>query len=166
MFVSHSNRSILIVIVLALVEFGVPTAEAQVQRREPTPNDTLRSIEVSADQKVTFRIYAPKAAEVSVSPRSVALMSSNHLGEMFGGQLGRPTGMGFGLTVEVVIDSARAGMYLSEGSYGWDGTYGTRFWVDPKDEMAVVFLIQSPAGPVVGGIHRDFETAVMQSIVE
>src|SRR5262249_1394660 len=33
----------------------------------PTPNERLKSTEVSADRKVTFRIYAPKADEVSVS---------------------------------------------------------------------------------------------------
>src|SRR3954451_6705294 len=42
------------------------TASAQGQRRA-TPNDTLKSTEVADDHKVTFRIYAPKASEVSVS---------------------------------------------------------------------------------------------------
>jgi enterochelin esterase family protein len=58
-----------------LVRFGATAAvlalasmaEAQFPRREPTPNDTLKSPEVSSDHKVTFRIYAPKADEVSVS---------------------------------------------------------------------------------------------------
>jgi enterochelin esterase-like enzyme len=36
-------------------------------RRRPTPNATLKSTEVASDHKVTFRIYAPKAVEVSVS---------------------------------------------------------------------------------------------------
>ncbi len=40
---------------------------AQVPRREPTPNDTLKSTEVSSDHKVIFRIYAPKASEVTLS---------------------------------------------------------------------------------------------------
>jgi enterochelin esterase-like enzyme len=39
---------------------------AQAPRREPTPNDTLKSPEVMPDHRVTFRIYAPKASEVSV----------------------------------------------------------------------------------------------------
>jgi enterochelin esterase family protein len=39
----------------------------QAPRREPTPNDTLKSPEVSTDHRVTFRIYAPKATEVTVS---------------------------------------------------------------------------------------------------
>jgi 1,4-alpha-glucan branching enzyme len=43
-----------------------PHAWAQPQRRPRTPNDTLRSVEVAPDHKVTFRIYAPKVSEVSV----------------------------------------------------------------------------------------------------
>jgi CubicO group peptidase (beta-lactamase class C family) len=101
-----------------------------------------------------------------LSPRAVELMSSNHVGEMFGGQLGRPKGMGFGLTVEVVIDPVRAGTFRSEGSYGWDGAFGTHFWVDPKAKLVAVFLVQAPAGGVTAAAQRDFETAVMQAIVE
>ena len=52
---------------LTLASVAMPRAEAQPPRRQPTPNDTLKSTEVSADHKVTFRIYAPKASEVSVS---------------------------------------------------------------------------------------------------
>src|SRR5262245_53924340 len=39
---------------------------AQAPRREPTPNDTLKSPEITADKKVTFRIYAPEARAVTV----------------------------------------------------------------------------------------------------
>jgi CubicO group peptidase (beta-lactamase class C family) len=99
-----------------------------------------------------------------LSPRAVELMSSNHVGEMFGGQLGRPKGMGFGLTVEVVADPVRAGTFRSKGSFDWDGAFGTHFWVDPKEKLVAVLLVQAPAGPVTGGVQRDFETAVMQAI--
>jgi CubicO group peptidase (beta-lactamase class C family) len=101
-----------------------------------------------------------------LSPRAVELLSSNHVGEMFGGQLGRPKGMGFGLTVEVVVDPVRAGTFRSKGSYGWDGAFGTHFWVDPRARLVGVFLVQSPAGPVVRGIQGDFETAVMQAVLD
>jgi CubicO group peptidase (beta-lactamase class C family) len=101
-----------------------------------------------------------------LSPRAVELYSSNQVDDMFVGQLGRPEGMGFGLSVEVVVDSVRAGTFRSDGSFGWDGVFGTHFWVDPKEDLVGVFLVQAQAGPVVAGIQRDFETAVMQAIVE
>jgi CubicO group peptidase (beta-lactamase class C family) len=101
-----------------------------------------------------------------LSPRAVKLMSSNHVGEMMAGQLGRPPGMGFGLTVEVLVDPVRAGSFRSKGSFGWDGAFGTHFWVDPQEQLVGVFLVQAQAGPVVAGIQRDFETAIMQAIVD
>jgi CubicO group peptidase (beta-lactamase class C family) len=98
-----------------------------------------------------------------LSPRAVEIYSSNHVGEMFGGQLGRPKGMGFGLSVEVAQDSVRAGTFRSNGSFGWDGRYGTHFWVDPKEQLVAVLMIQTSRGWLV---QRPFETAVMQAIVK
>src|SRR5262245_36517861 len=41
-------------------------AFSQQPQRQPTPNDTLISPEVHSDNRVTFRIYAPKASEVTL----------------------------------------------------------------------------------------------------
>src|SRR5262245_56285416 len=51
---------------LALAGALPPPAAAQRPRRQPTPNDRLVSPEVHPDKKVTFRIYAPKASEVTL----------------------------------------------------------------------------------------------------
>src|SRR6185295_10532821 len=51
-----------------LLAASLSTAGAQGRgQRQPTPNDTLKSPEVLADNRVAFRIYAPKASEVTVS---------------------------------------------------------------------------------------------------
>ena len=97
-----------------------------------------------------------------LSPHTVELMSSNHTGEMFPGQLGRPQGMGFGFAVEVVVDAIKADSRRSNGSFGWDGAFGTHFWIDPKEKIVAVLMIQTANR----GLHRDFENAVMQAIVE
>jgi len=55
-----------IFVLLALVSAPAPFAKAQANQRPRSPNETLKSTEVSSDRKVTFRIYAPKASEVSV----------------------------------------------------------------------------------------------------
>ena len=65
-----TQQQVLRPVVLALVlaaAVAPPRATAQPPRRTPTPNDTLVSHEILPDNKVTFRIYAPKASEVSVS---------------------------------------------------------------------------------------------------
>ena len=66
MITSRSFRSGALLGLLSLASVALPRAEAQFTARPRTPNDTLKSTEVSADHKVTFRIFAPKASEVSV----------------------------------------------------------------------------------------------------
>jgi len=99
-----------------------------------------------------------------LSPRTVDLMASNHVGDLYGG-VGSARGlrgMGFGLTVEVVLDNIAAGRRESNGSFGWDGAFGTHFWVDRKEQLVGLLMIQEP----VGQLSRDFENAVMQAIVD
>ena len=97
-----------------------------------------------------------------LSPRTVDLMASNHVGDLFThAAIGRP-GMGFGLTVEVVMDGIEANRRTSNGSFGWDGAFGTHFWVDRKEQLVGLLMIQEP----VGALSRDFENAVMQAIVD
>ncbi len=98
-----------------------------------------------------------------LGPKTVELMASNHVGDMFNGKLGRPAhGMGFGLLVAVIEDPVAAGLRLSKGSFGWDGAFGTQVWIDPKEKMVSIVMIQTQI-PLV---QRDFENAVMQAIVE
>ena len=98
-----------------------------------------------------------------LGPRTVQLMSSNHVGDMFNGKLGRPAhGMGFGFLVAVVEDPVAAGLRLSKGSFGWDGAYGTQVWIDPKEKMVSIVMIQTQ----VALVQRDFENAVMQSLID
>jgi CubicO group peptidase (beta-lactamase class C family) len=97
-----------------------------------------------------------------LSPRTVDVMATNHVADMYTGIGQRLQGMGFGLTVEVVLDSVAAGRRESNGSFGWDGAFGTHFWVDRKEQLVGLLLIQEP----VAQLGRDFENAVMQAIVE
>ena len=62
-----TSRSGTLLALLVFASWTSPRAGAQPPRRLPTPNDTLKSTEVAPDHKVTFRIYAPKAGEVSLS---------------------------------------------------------------------------------------------------
>src|SRR4051812_37832435 len=62
--ISHPLRFGLLLLVSATLAPAPSSAQGQ---RRSTPNDTLKSTEVADDHKVTFRIYAPKAGEVSVS---------------------------------------------------------------------------------------------------
>jgi CubicO group peptidase (beta-lactamase class C family) len=96
-----------------------------------------------------------------LSPRTVDLMASNQLGDLYA--KGNRPGMGWGLSVEVVVDPVAANRRTSAGSFGWDGAFGTHFWVDRKEQIAGILLIQQG---VQGQLNRDFENAVMQAIID
>ena len=98
-----------------------------------------------------------------LSPRTVDLMASNHVGDLYAKAGAARRGMGFGLTVEVVVDQIDANRRSSNGSFGWDGAFGTHFWVDRKEQLAGLLMIQRSTYPA---LNRDFENAVMQAIVD
>ena len=53
-------------------------------------------------------------------------------------------GFGFGLGVAVRTQAGVAGVPGTPGEFLWSGAQGTMFWVDPAEEMAVVFLANTP----------------------
>jgi CubicO group peptidase (beta-lactamase class C family) len=75
---------------------------------------------------------------------------------------GRVRGIGFGLAVRVYQAMSDNG--VSAGSYGWDGSYGTHFWIDPKEQLLAIIMIQDDNPD--GQISRDFESAVTQAILD
>ena len=81
-----------------------------------------------------------------LSPKTVAYMTSDHVSDDIstaGGFLPGP-GYGFGLGFAVRRTAGVAPNDGSVGDYWWNGVAGTQFWVDPKEDMFVVFMIQSP----------------------
>ncbi len=97
-----------------------------------------------------------------LSPRTVDLMASNHVADLYSGISQRVKGVGFGLTVEVVSDPIAADRRVSSGSFGWGGAFGTNFWVDRKEQLVGLLMVQEP----VAQLRADFENAVMQAIVQ
>jgi CubicO group peptidase (beta-lactamase class C family) len=96
-----------------------------------------------------------------LSPRTVELMSSVIAPDTLPG---RPKGRSFGLSVQVTNDPIAAGARISSGSYGWDGAFGTHFWVDPKEKLIGILMIQTDNPN--RELNGDFENAVMQAIIE
>jgi CubicO group peptidase (beta-lactamase class C family) len=98
-----------------------------------------------------------------LSPKTIELMTSNHTGDMVNGQFGRPArGMGFGLSMQIVLDPVAADLRVGAGTFGWAGAYGCNVNMDPKENMVSIIMMQTPTGP----LQRDFENATWQSIVE
>jgi CubicO group peptidase (beta-lactamase class C family) len=65
----------------------------------------------------------------------------SHLGDMPRGSL-LAKGYGFGFTMAVSQGPGKTGVAGSEGEYFWGGAAGTRFWIDPNEQMIGIFMIQ------------------------
>ena len=105
--------------------------------------------------------------------RTVELMAMNHLpnnSDMAG--MGTPVhsetsyeGIGFGRGFSVVLDPATAKAACSPGELAWGGAASTAFWIDPEEEISVVFLTQlmpSSSYP----IRRELRSLVYQAIID
>jgi CubicO group peptidase (beta-lactamase class C family) len=78
-----------------------------------------------------------------LSPKSVDLMRSNQLGDLPSvNNVNGRVGYGFGLTFAVNLGIEKTGTIGSEGEYNWGGAAGTGFWIDPKEQMIGVFMVQ------------------------
>ncbi len=89
-----------------------------------------------------------------LAPSTIDLMTMNHLpddADMASlsddgyAQVSRQ-GVGFGLGFAVHIDQQRSLQSQSLGAYYWGGAASTHFWVDPVEDLAVVWMTQIPSG--------------------
>ena len=97
-----------------------------------------------------------------LSPRTVELMTANHTSDLapVGGLLG--AGTAFGLGFQVTTDAAATQTLGSNGAYGWSGIYGTVFWIDPKEKLVAIMMVQRyPGSPVAAA----FRPLVYQALV-
>ncbi|MGC2672947.1 MAG: serine hydrolase domain-containing protein [Candidatus Acidiferrum sp.] len=106
-----------------------------------------------------------------LSPPAVHLMSTNHLapnlltGEFgIGVQVMRP-GLGYGYDCAVEFDPAEANLPDGRGTFFWDGAAGTWFWIDPKNDIVFVGMIQRVLGPDSPNVEYQSRPAVYQALL-
>ena len=75
-----------------------------------------------------------------LSRKTVEYMTSDHLGAI----RGPGPGYGFGLGFAVRLGNGLASSEGSAGDYNWAGLGGTYFWVDPKERLVAVWMMQAP----------------------
>lgn len=108
-----------------------------------------------------------------LSPTTVNYMRLNQLPD---GQdmaaMGQPVwsetsydGIGFGLGFAVVIDPPKASVITSKGEHHWGGAASTFFWIDPTEDLFVVFFTQLMPSSTYP-IRRELRARVYQAIVE
>jgi|TARA_B110000444_G_scaffold225829_1_gene229935 CubicO group peptidase (beta-lactamase class C family) len=97
-----------------------------------------------------------------LSPKTVDLMTTNHIGDLGLGYGSK--GIGFGLDFAVVLNPGEVGEVSSAGEYNWGGAAGTRFWIDPQEQLIGLFMVQSI--PHRTRLADDFKVMTYQALVE
>ena len=125
-----------------------------------TAGDYLRFAQMLLDQ-------GKLDGERILSRKTVEFMTANQLGPGVKNLIGNadPTraDYGFGLGVAVRSTEGIVRTMGSVGDFGWPGAYGTNWWADPKEELAVVFMAQSP-GPIRWHYRQLINALVMQAL--
>lgn len=96
-----------------------------------------------------------------IGRQTLAFMAADHTGN----RPGRPPGFGFGLGFEVrtaVGDSLQPG---SVGEYGWSGAAGTTFWVDPKEQLFAIYMVQANEGDT-RDLRVQFRSMIQAALVD
>jgi CubicO group peptidase (beta-lactamase class C family) len=93
-----------------------------------------------------------------LSRKTVEYMTADHLGSIPGDGDLLPPGYGFGLGFAVRLHAGVAPVPGSVGQYYWGGLAGTTFWVDPREQLVAVLMVQAP------GQRNDFR-ALSRSLV-
>lgn len=98
-----------------------------------------------------------------LSPKTIDLMITNHIGDLPVSLRG--PGYGFGLGYSMLTDAGSAKEPLSPGTFGWGGAYCTYFFVDPVEDVIGIFMTQiAPYRHL--DIRQQFSSIVNQSIIE
>jgi CubicO group peptidase (beta-lactamase class C family) len=99
-----------------------------------------------------------------LSPTTVDLMISNHVGDLPVRACVSSDGYGFGLSFTIVTDVGLAREPLTPGSFGWCGAWNTLYWVDPTERVVMIMMTQltSPGS----AMRRAFPGLVMQAITD
>jgi CubicO group peptidase (beta-lactamase class C family) len=90
-----------------------------------------------------------------LSKKTVEFMTSNHLDGL---SRGPGPGYGFGLGFGVRVTAGTAAVPGSVGDYYWGGLGGTYFWVDPKERLIAILMLQAPN-------QRDYYRALIRDMV-
>ena len=101
-----------------------------------------------------------------LSRKTVELMGSDHLGSALsqGLNFAPGPGYGFGLTVAVRTQPGMSSYPGSVGEYNWGGAAGTAFWIDPKEKLVPIMLIQAPGQRLY--YRFAFRSLVYQSLID
>ena len=96
-----------------------------------------------------------------IGRKTLEFMTADHVGN----RPGRPDGFGFGLGFEVHTRLGDSSIEGSVGEYGWSGAAGTTFWIDPKEQLVGIYMVQASEGET-RFLRTQFRAMVQAAIVD
>ena len=116
------------------------------------------------DDYLRFAIMVADGGEFAgkrlLGSKTIEFMTVDHTGA----RPGRPPGLGFGLGFEVRTSVGDSGLPGSLGEYGWAGNAGTLFWIDPKEQLIAIYMVQVDDGVRIM-LRNQFRTMVQSAII-
>ena len=99
--------------------------------------------------------------------KTIELMTINHVpAALLPLGMGEPwPGFGYGLGFGVLMDLPQSGIMGSAGNFRWSGWASTHFWVDPKEQLIGILMLQYIPGGTYP-VTEDFKTLVYQALVD
>jgi len=147
--------------------------------RPPTLESGGGGLVATADDYLRFcrmMLHGGTVDSVQIlSPKTVALFSLNFLPDnreivdmSFPGMFSESdyAGVGFSLGCGVNVDIAKTRLPGTLGTYSWGGAAATAFWIDPKEELTIVFMTQVIGSEARLTLRRDLRTLVYSAITE
>jgi CubicO group peptidase (beta-lactamase class C family) len=110
------------------------------------------------------RILGPKTVQAMTMARLTPEVRDNGATEYPASHL--YPGQSFGLGAGVITDPAQAGVVSSKGEYSWGGIANTKFWIDPEEDLVVVFMTQVLGTPHSDRHRFDLKVATYQALTE
>lgn len=110
------------------------------------------------------RILGPKTVQAMTMARLTPEVRDNGAREYPASHL--YPGQSFGLGAGVITDPAQAQVISSQGEYSWGGIANTKFWIDPEEDLIVVFMSQVVGTPHSDRHRFDLKVATYQALTE
>jgi CubicO group peptidase (beta-lactamase class C family) len=104
-----------------------------------------------------------------ISRKTVEMMTADQLGPKVRARSKSPLladGYSFGLGFTVRTHTGQAPFAGTTGDYSWGGAFGTYFWVDPKEEMAIVYMAAAPSEVIRVHLRMLIKNLVLASIAD
>ena len=110
------------------------------------------------------RLLGPKTVQAMAMARLTPEIRNNGATEYPASHL--YPGQSFGLGAGVITNPAQAQVISSQGEYSWGGIANTKFWIDPEEDLIVVFMTQVMGTPHSDRHRFDLKVATYQALTE